>query len=242
MRACVVDRENARAHHAQQGRGAAKMEITAIIPVFRRPENVDQIIEALRAQTVPVKVVVVNTANAYQGNGADDVWNVPFPVGAYVRFQVAAYYKGLIYYQDDDLLPANPQLLENMGYVVMSRPEFSIVGARARNVNLEPPHYKHDDTRGPFCNNVKGGCMMMHRAGLDLVRTPPADMPARCDDIHVSLEMGRGLPVHVVDPSWEKCIVNLPGFNRGFVSDTAHYDEREAYCKQWLERNYNGRG
>jgi len=212
--------------------------ITAFLPSWKRHENVRLIIPALRAQTVKPRIVLINTGDPYEGPEPDDVWQIPFPTGPYVKFQIAAYYDGWLYFNDDDILPTCDRLLEQMARTARLTCANAIVGARGRDVWSNPPHYKHGDAPGPWTNNVKMGCAMMHRSALERVRTPPFDMPHRCDDIHVSLEVGRGKAVHFLNSAWTKMFVDLMGCDRpGFSKEPEHYDEREGYCRQWLAKN-----
>ena len=78
--------------------------------------------------------------------------------------------------------------------------------------------------------------MMMHRAGLDLVRTHRRTC-RRCDDIHVSLEWG-GAAVHVGDHRGRKQLVNHLGLTG--LCDTGSLYEREAYCSGAGENQCRG--
>jgi len=212
--------------------------VVAMLTCYKRQANMEVIIPALRAQTVKPRIVLLNTGEPYVGPEPDDLWQIPFATGAYVRHQIACFYDGWLYYNDDDLVPTNDRLLEMMVRTARLTCANAIVGARARDIWPEAPHYKHKDAPGPWTNNVKGGCMMMHRSVLERVRVPPFDMPHRCDDIHVSLEAGRGKMVHWVDWGWEKMIRDLSPQDRpGYCKDPEHYDERERYCRQWLAKN-----
>jgi len=214
--------------------------ITAFLPSWKRHENVRLIIPALRAQTVNPKIVLINTGDPYEGPEPDEVWQVPFPTGPFIKFQIAAYYDGYLYFNDDDILPRNTRLIGQMLWQLRMNGDKGIVGAKARDVWPNPPHYKHGDTRGPWTNNIKMGCAIMHRTALELVRTPPFDMPHRCDDIHVSLEIGRGEGVHYVNRAWASMILDLDGCDRpGFCKEPEHYDEREGYCARWMKENWS---
>jgi hypothetical protein len=212
--------------------------ITAIIPTYNRQANLDLIVPALRSQTFcPNKIVVVdNSCEPYRGPEVDAVWSTAENVGPFYKFLVATFYTGWLYFNDDDILPKGTDLLERLVGMAEQHPG-AIVGVRARNVHKVAPHYKHDDEPDGLTNNVKMGCALMHRSALSAVRIPWTPHVWRCDDIYVSLEVGRGEKVHFVDHSLNAMIEDMPGFRAGYSSDAEHYNEREEFCKLWLSRN-----
>jgi hypothetical protein len=212
-------------------------DVTAILTSYKRGINVPRIIDNLARQSIKPRIVLIDTENSYSGEGADEVWRVPRPVGAYPRWQIASYYGPWIYIQDDDILPTSPYLIESL--LEKSKGGRSIIGPRARDVWFDVPHYMHDDAIGPMTNNIKGGCCLFNRYALNYVRTPPDWVTQRCDDLWVSLETGRGKKIHVVAKWARDMIMDLPvlASRPGFCKEPEHYTEREAFCARWLTEN-----
>jgi len=79
----------------------------------------------------------------------------------------------------------------------------------------------------------------MRRDLLLNVGLPPMWLPwaFRCDDIWVSLEIGRGQPVHWASKDLHDRLVELPegGAEMALSLQEGHEEQRNAACKWWLE-------
>lgn len=207
--------------------------VTAFIPSWKRQENLDRIIPALREQTVNPRVVVVNSGKPFVCD-CDDMWQAPFNVGPFYKFLVATFYEGWLYFNDDDIVPHSPDLIAKLRDLALDTGA-EIVGARARDVYAKPPHYHgRPDTNG-WTNNVKMGVSLMHRRTLSKVSLPPFDMPKRCDDIHVSLEVGLGAKVFYVDNALTGDFEDIDS-PHAFSHQKGHYRVRGGYVWDWIVR------
>ena len=209
--------------------------VTAILMNYKRQPNVRVIIPALRRQTAIERIVLVNNGQPYvtetKAQKPDDLWIMPHNIGPFARFLAAYAYDDWIYFQDDDVMPADDKFVADMLTMAQARPD-AITGVYGRNIHATPPHYLHADTNGAT-NMVKAICMLMHRKTLARVRFPAGDV-GRCDDIWVSLETSRGAPLHYSDISLARRLKLLPQWGTGLSHEAQHYPEREEFCAQWM--------
>ncbi len=218
------------------------MKATAILVSYKRQPNISEIIPALRKQTADLYIVLANNGQPYTAGNPeaepDEIWIIPHNIGPFVRFLVAYAYEGWLYFQDDDLVPADDKFVEDLITVAMKRPE-SITSPYGRHITNTSPHYaKHSELKkSGFTNFVKTVCMTMHRDLLRKVRFPVnAKQLWRNDDIHVALETSGGKPIHYVDRSFAARLKQLPQFGVGLYQQKQHYPERNAYCAWWLTK------
>lgn len=218
------------------------MKATAILVNYKRQPNVRQIIPVLRKQSAELYIVLVNNGDPYPliGDGAspDAIFTMGYNIGPFARFLAAYAYEGWLYFQDDDLVPTDDKFVEDLITVAMERPGVQ-TSPYGRHITLTPPHYaKHSELRkSGMTNFVKTICMTMHREALGKVRFPVnAKHLWRNDDLHVSLEISRGEPVHYVDKSFAKRLKQLPQYGVGLYQQKQHYPERDAFCAWWLTK------
>ena len=215
------------------------MNATCIMLNYQRQKNVHRIIPALKRQTANIKIVLVNNGASYtpedESDTPDEVWNMPHNTGPFARWLVAYAQGGWLYIQDDDVIPKDDRLVEDLITLAMERPRV-ITGMWARNVHLEPPYYKHNDQpRDGATNYVKAIAMAMHRKTLGLVRFPSMRV-GRSDDIYISLETGRGEKIHHVSFDLRTRMKHLPQLGVGLCHEPGHYLERDKFCEWWFRK------
>ena len=210
------------------------MTVTAILLNYQRQPNLRVIIPALRAQAVQPRIVLVNNGQPYTTEtpeqAPDELWTPPRNIGPFARFLAAYAYDGWLYFQDDDLVPADTGFLADLLALAQQRPN-AITGVWGRHIPDVAPHYKHPDSHGPT-NMVKTICMMMRRETLGRVRFPPCEI-GRNDDIWVSLESSGGESLHYSGLWLADRLRRLPEWGVGLSHERGHYDEREAFCAAW---------
>lgn len=217
------------------------MKVTAFVPSWKRHGNMRRIFSSLRDQTVEPRIVCVNNGEHWDSleENCDDYWLSPFNAGPFRKFLVASNYDGWLYFNDDDILPTDNLLIASLIHTAEQTGAL-IVGARARTVHFDPPHYKgRGDSRG-WTNNVKMGCAVMHRSALDRVRFPPSDLGIRNDDIWVSLEVSRGMMCLYADDLMRAMFEDIDQMGVGLCQQDGHYDGRERACRLWIERYHTG--
>lgn len=209
-------------------------QFTAFIPSWKRQKNVHLIISALRDQTANPRIVVVNNGEPFECD-CDAMWQAPLNAGPFFKFLVATFYDGWLYFNDDDIMPFKDDLILSLRDLALETAA-EIVGARARDIHAEPPHYANRPDTDGWTNNVKMAVSLMHRRTLSKVRIPPYNMPKRCDDIHVSLEVSRGAKVLYVDNELTRGFTDLPA-PYALSGQKNHYKERGRYAGDWMVRN-----
>lgn len=215
------------------------MNVTCLMLNYQRQENIHRIIPVLKRQTANIKIVLINNGASYTPVDADDtpdeVWDFPYNTGPFARWYVAYPQKGWLYIQDDDIIPTDDRVVEDLITLAMERPR-AITGMFCRNIHLQEPFYMHNDqpTEGPT-NYVKAISMAVHRKTLMNVRFPPMGV-GRSDDIHISLEIGRGEKVHWVSYALRQRMMHLPQLGVGLCHEPGHYLERDKFCEWWLRK------
>ena len=209
--------------------------VTAILLNYARPDNLRLLIEELRGQTEPPEIWVID--NAGRGEfGADRTVHIPWNAGVSIRVLMAVYVATpWVMFLDDDLAPCDEQFIEDALGVATERPNV-ITGAYGRRLAGEWPQYR-EDAWGAV-EIIKGRFMLFRRAILDNVRLPavPPDLDVRfCEDIHLSLEAGRGEPVHWADRGLLGRLRDLPGWDGGLSSRAGHDHERNRFCEWWMK-------
>jgi len=217
----------------------AKLKATAIMLNYQREPNVHHIIPMLKRQTADLHIVLINNGASYTPtcpeDTPDEVWEMPFNIGPFARWLVAYAYEGWLYIQDDDVIPTDDNLVEDLITLAMERPR-AITGMFCRNVHKEPPYYKHTDApRNGKTNYIKAICLAIHRKTLGKVRFPANDI-GRGEDIYVNLEIGRGEHVHWISAALRKRIKHMPQLGVGLCHAPLHYYERDTFCGWWLRK------
>ena len=213
------------------------MKATAIVLNYQRESNVHKIIPVLKQQTADLHIVLINNGTTYMPTCTEDtpdqIWEIPFNIGPFARWLVAYAYSGWLYIQDDDVIPTDDKLVEDLLILASERPH-AITGMFCRNVHFQPPYYlHHDEPNDGSTNYVKAIAMAMQRSTLGKVRFPAGDI-GRGEDIYVSLEIGRGQPVHFVSDALRRRMRHLPQLGVGLCHDPMHYIERDTFCRWWL--------
>ena len=215
------------------------MNVTCILLNYQREKNVHEIIPVLKRQTANTFIILGNNGPPYTPEGEEDtpdaLWTFPLDMGAFARWLIAYTCSGWLYIQDDDVIPRDDRVVEDLITLAMERPDV-ITGMYSRNIHKTSPHYIHRDApKNGHTNYVKAISMAIHRKSLAKVRFP-AQVIGRCEDIHISLEVGRGEHVHWVSNALRKRMRQMDEMGVGYSTEPGHYEEREAYCGWWLRK------
>ena len=212
-----------------------KPRVTAILLYYQRHDNMPRIVQALQEQSEAVDIWMIVNNSTWQSWGADRAVHIPWNAGVSIRVLMAVYAETpWVMFLDDDLVPDDTEFVKDALRLAVKRPDV-ILGAYGRYLSPTPPHY-HCDADGRV-RIVKGRFMFFHRDLLDNVRLPcvPPELDVRfCEDIHLSLEVGRGEPVHWVDAGLRERLRELPDAG-GLCHRPGHMAERERFCEWWLE-------
>lgn len=212
-----------------------KPTVTAILLSWKRKPNMPRIIEALRKQTVPVEVWVINN-DGTQGFGADRLIAMPWNAGEWARYPMAGRAETeYVMFQDDDfMLGDDGYVRDAILYHDHYCPDY-IIGVAGRGLQHEPPHYAPDIVnQSGYAAILKGHFQLFHR---DVVRRARIPQHPSASDIYWSLDIGGGHASHYVSKELSDRLVTLPRHGVGYEFRQEHYDEREAVCAAWLKEN-----
>lgn len=217
--------------------------VTVIITNWRRPRNIPVIVEGLEEQTIRPVIQLVDNAPQRHPMGAmmDRIAIFPFGSSSYGRV-ILSFFADTewICLLSDDLVPGDKKFLEDAINIAKGYPE-AITGARGRLFDSQGNHR-------PAYGKVQiiGGHFMLFRKKLlekvrlyfDGAHGDP-EVRHRCDDIYLSMEIGRGKPVHWADIGLYKRLKDLPHGGAGMGKEGlphAHLKIRKeillAYAKE----------
>lgn len=211
-------------------------DVTAVLVTYRRPDNIQQIIDVLRQQTVEPELILVNNWDmaAYR---VEKAAFVPWNAGPMMRVLFAVYAETeWVMTLDDDLRPADAEFVEGALKLAKKRPDV-ITCAYGRSLGQSEPYYRPRNEFGQV--PIALGRMMIYRRDLlDNVGLPPMRYEwARNDDIWFSLEVGKGEPVHFAEVALSRRLIDMPegGPEVALSLQGGHGRGREEACRWWLE-------
>jgi len=219
-------------------------DVLVVLLNYRRPENVEAIIAALRRQTLRPRIAVWNNGDARPFPGVDALMESPENLHCIVRWHVAALLgREYVAILDDDLIPVRDDLLERCVRECQSYGDERILGKSGRRVGGAPRYYRDgtppvgrpdDDSGNKYADIVKGRFMFLNVA---LLRQVPIHCPyydGRGDDIWVSLRTARTRDFHVLPPFVSAGLESLPQGDVGLSRDSAHRRKRDRIIADML--------
>lgn len=211
-------------------------KVTAILLRYKRPGNIDEIWMALHRQTVIPEIMIIDNSTEMTGHA-----NIPWNGGCFARLLFSVYAKTeWIMWISDDLCPGDNTFVED-ALTIAWRHTGMLTGIYGHGYNEKPPHYVKMDNQSGFVPIIKGGIVLFKRDMLEHVPLARAmlfndpEYIRRCDDLYLSLELGRGRNVHWADDSLAARTRELPDYNVGLCKDSQHYLIREQFCAEWAE-------
>jgi GT2 family glycosyltransferase len=221
------------------------MKVTAILLNYRRPDNTVSLVKALRGQTVRPETLLVNNSSTVRRFNADLAVYIPWNAGCLVRHLFALYVDSeWIMVIDDDLIPHDARFVEDALTVATQRPN-AITGAFGRRLGKRPLYYHGQPDVVGDTALVKGRFMLYRRDLLArvnfgrLIEMGDPEYLRRCDDLFLSLEIGRGQPVHWADAGLQARLVELPAGEVGLEKDGQHFEIRERFCADYMALWYD---
>lgn len=208
------------------------MSVTAVLLNWKRCRNMPSVITALKAQSEPVHIVLVNCIGGNQDTfSVRDVIRFPWNFGPVARLLVGSQANTeFVLFQDDDLMAADTDLVARTLKTV--KRTGGLVGGWGRGVQDHAPYYWPEIKHGKAAI-IKHRWAMLPTAMLASVRMPPKE--ARfADDLWLSLELGRGEPAHFVDSELRGGLLELASGAVGLDQRPDHYDSRDEFVRQYL--------
>ena len=207
-------------------------QVTCVLLNYKRPDNIPVIIEALRAQTLPVDILLINNSG-HQTFGVKRAVSIPWNAGTWIRIPFSAQAETpYVMWLDDDLVPTHPQFVESMRWVTECRKD-AIVGAWGKRLITGDNCYSDAPDVDGWVEVVKGRCLMFHRNLLQRVTLSNAirPYPYRHDDIYLSLEIGRGEQTNWSHPPLREHLQELPA-SYAESQRPDHWEGRDQ-CVRW---------
>ncbi len=220
------------------------MSITAILLNYRRPDNMVAIIDALRRQTLPVSIFLIDNAEESIANkvSVEKYIHVPWNAGAPIRLYLGPWVETpKIMFLDDDLLP--DETFVEVASHKYEKHAPKILGAYGRRLSLNFPHYgaavdrERNVEHGPT-EIVKGRVMLFDKKLLQHLVAPEVPLATfrHADDVYLSLATGRAQPAHFVARELREHLHELPAGRHGDSKKRDHYRLREEFCSVFLRQ------
>lgn len=223
-------------------------QVTVIVPTWRRPENIPEVIASIRKQNVPAYVFVWDNGaggqKAFTQHGlADCVFSSTLNWGCWARFPLMAFVRTPYTWQmDDDLVFTKPDTLAKYIEISKKHGDEKIIGAGGRILHPGPLSYQGGKDAGP-------GPAVMVNTGFTLFPTKlvnrwPAN-PLFCERSITDEELHNAddpwicsyVDCHVAglydDGGWYG-IARLSERGLGVSHDPQHMDKRNLACNKWL--------
>jgi hypothetical protein len=207
--------------------------ITAVLMSWKRKPNMPLIVEALRSQTVPVEIWLINN-NGLEDFGADrTTFHNPSP-GEWARYVTAGRVETpYCMFQDDDFMLGDKWFIDDAIELHAEKCPDHIIGVAGRGLQQSRPHYHPDIVKRDGYAHILKGHFQLFRT--DIVRRARIPQRPSSSDIYWSLDTGGGLPEHFVSAELSRRLLPLDHHGVGYEFRPNHFAEREAACDDWLE-------
>jgi hypothetical protein len=216
---------------------------------WKRKANMPLIIEALRSQTVPVDIWLINNGGSedfgagkliqfsqQKGEGYREPWSP----GEWARYVIAgAVQTEYCMFQDDDYKLGDKHYLEDAIELHSMRCPDHILGVAGRGIQDEYPYYWPDITDQNGRAAIVKGHFQLFKTGI--VRRARIPNRPTASDILWSLDTANGEARHYVSQKLSSRLDPLPNYGVGYEFRPGHMAERNQVCKEWLaerEREY----
>jgi hypothetical protein len=210
--------------------------ITAVLLSWKRKPNMPQIIEALRGQSVPVDIWLINN-DGCEDFGADRLIAMPWNGGEWARYVMAGRVETeYCMFQDDDFILSDRHFLDDALAIHSSKCRNYMLGVAGRGLQHTEPYYWPDivDQDG-YANILKGHFQLFKSEVVRRVKIP---RHPSASDIYWSLDVGGGQPVHYVSQELSRRLGTLDRFGVGYEFRAGHMTERNDVCHAWLVEHF----
>ncbi len=211
--------------------------ITAVLMSWKRKPNMPLIIEALRSQTVPVEIWLINN-NGQEDFGADrTTFHNPSP-GEWARYPIAGRVETeYCMFQDDDYALGDDQFLHDALAIHDEMCPDNLLGVAGRGIQETYPHYRPDIVdRDGYASILKGHFQLFK---TEIVRRARMPILPDASDIYWSLDIGNGWPVHYVSQELSRRLDTLPRYDVGYELRPDHMSSRNEVCGAWIKERNN---
>lgn len=222
------------------------MSVTAVLLGYLRPANIARLIDSLRTQTLPPKILLIDNSPSGLDLDVDRIVRIPWNAGCPIRTFMSFWSEtDLIMWMDDDLRPDDPTFVARAIESQAKHCPTGILGIAGRRFELSPPHYGLPKTGRDIEDGktaiVKGRFMLFRKEILASVRVlawpvhSNMEYMRKCDDIYISLETGHGEAVHHIDGDLGQRIKEMGSGRRyGDCTEPNHFHLREKFCAEYI--------
>ncbi|EMS32085.1 hypothetical protein C943_01347 [Mariniradius saccharolyticus AK6] len=221
------------------------VKIVAVLLNFKRPFNLPTIIESIRLQTVPVKIMLWHNGVEDQIDGVDWVLRSNRNIGCLVRWYITTLVDADYFFTlDDDLAFSNPKLIENCIKVSRDNNDASIIGKSGRRIGSGLKKYSKgispvvtDTNQNVYVDIVKGRFMFVPSRLLELPPLFFKEYKGRGDDIWISLLTGVKKNNHILKKEISDGFRELPALNVGLANKgKEHYIKRDIIVSEVIAK------
>ena len=220
--------------------------VNVVLLNYNRPQNIPSIIEALRAQSVPVNITLWHNGVTDDIPGADRVVHSSANLGCLARWHMAAQ-SGCDYVVslDDDLVPEDPRLFERCIAASEAAGDSRIIGRSGKLLGAGPRYYRNGTGVSASRDGdrevdvVKGRFMFVPVRLLSRVPLYFEDYEGRGDDIWISLWTADRRAAHILPRFIRGAfreIPDAPESNVGLADDPSHQLKRDMIISNLLEQ------
>jgi len=212
------------------------IKIIAVLLNFKRPLNLPLVINSIRKQSVPIKIMLWHNGVDDQIDGADWVIRSNRNMGCLVRWYMATLADADYYFTlDDDLELGSTDLIEKCIKTSKEYGDESIIGRSGTVIGKGLQKYSSRPNLDKFSKGdqtyvdiIKGRFMFVPAKLFKLVPMVFKDYRGRGDDIWISLLTGNKKNSHILRKDLVEGFKELPGLNVGLSKKgKEHYFKRD---------------
>jgi len=210
--------------------------LTVVLLNYKRPRNLGAILDALDCQHLKSETIVIDNSGVRTRSDVVIADNA----GCFARLLFSVYARtDWVMWIDDDICPADDAFTYD-AVGIAEEHLGGVVGIYGHKVNRQAPHYVKVESASGNVALVKGRLLLFHRsllADVHLSRqmlSTNREYLKRCDDLYLSLEIGRCEPIHWADDGLMGRVEALPDGGVGVCRDAVHYQVREQFWADWI--------
>lgn len=218
-----------------------KTKIVSVIMAYKRNDNLLKVVDGIRRQTIPSKIIIFNNGDyELKGIGADIIINSNFNFNCLPRFFVGGWIDSdFVWQNDDDHAIKDSWLFEKLIIESEEYPEFALCWNGRKLANTEKAYQEGEEVTSPIsCSVCNYGFSFYPSHIMKLVPPHPFaeknitfDEMKFADDIWISCYLKNRVSAHI-----RGALESLPeGLEQITLSKSSqHMDARNAVAKRLI--------
>jgi len=213
-----------------------KQGVTVILLSWKRIDNIKQIIQSFRTQTIKPTIFLWNNNPDIKFTTKKVDWIVNSNVDMYSFAQwmmIPMVETEYLITMNDDIIPKDNTFIEHALKLINEHPT-GIVGPFGKRIVPGSSPYNGPEVRTGHADIVKGRCMCMR---TEVLKNVPlfTDGRVRNDDIYISYYAANGKKdAHWIDWDLRQHTIDLPEGNCGMDKDPDHMLSRNRYILELI--------